>query len=92
MYYHLGRAGRALDRFGVVEFATTLAPGVRDVLLTGKVYEAAKVHRRAKGVPQLRRGGARRPADRAGSRSSSASTASWPDWRRSGRSGRRPTT
>ncbi len=51
MYYHLGRAGRALDRFGVVEFATTLAPGVRDVLLTGKVYEAAKVHRRAKGVP-----------------------------------------
>ena len=62
MYYHLGRAGRALDRFGVVEFATTLAPGVRDVLLTGKVYEAAKAHRRAKGVPQLRRGRARRPA------------------------------
>ncbi len=51
MYYRLGRAGRALDRFGVVEFATTLAPGVRDVLLTGKVYEAAKVRRRAKGVP-----------------------------------------
>ncbi|MFC6286870.1 ArsA family ATPase [Nocardioides sp. GCM10027113] len=42
MYYKLGRAGRALDRFGVVEFATTIAPGVRDVLLTGKVYEAAK--------------------------------------------------
>jgi anion-transporting ArsA/GET3 family ATPase len=40
MFYHLGRAGRALDRFGVVEFATTIAPGVRDVLLTGKVYEA----------------------------------------------------
>ena len=51
MYYRLGRAGRALDRFGVVEFATTLAPGVRDVLLTGKVYEAAKTRRRAKGVP-----------------------------------------
>ena len=50
MYYRLGRAGRALDRFGVVEFATTLAPGVRDVLLTGKVYEAAKVHRRTKGA------------------------------------------
>jgi anion-transporting ArsA/GET3 family ATPase len=46
MYYKLGRAGRALDRFGVVEFATTLAPGVRDVLLTGKVYEA--VHRNAR--------------------------------------------
>ena len=35
MYYRLGRAGKALDRFGVVEFATTIAPGVRDVLLTG---------------------------------------------------------
>jgi anion-transporting ArsA/GET3 family ATPase len=40
MYYHLGRAGRILDRFGVVDFATTIAPGLRDVLLTGKVYEA----------------------------------------------------
>jgi len=42
MYYRLGRAGRALDRFGVIEFATTIAPGVRDVLLTGKVYEAVR--------------------------------------------------
>jgi len=50
MYYRLGRAGRALDRFGVVEFATTLAPGVRDVLLTGKVYEATKERRRGKDV------------------------------------------
>src|SRR6476469_11019414 len=41
MYYRLGRAGKALDRFGVIEFATTIAPGVRDVLLTGKIYEAA---------------------------------------------------
>ncbi|MGC4112864.1 MAG: ArsA-related P-loop ATPase [Nocardioides sp.] len=48
MYYKLGRAGKALDRFGVVEFATTIAPGVRDVLLTGKVYEAAKRNRRNK--------------------------------------------
>ena len=50
MYYRLGRAGRALDRFGVIEFATTIAPGVRDVLLTGKVYEAAKRNRRHKGA------------------------------------------
>ena len=50
MYYKLGRAGRALDRFGVVEFATTVAPGVRDVLLTGKVYEATKRNRRNKGA------------------------------------------
>ncbi|WP_307861640.1 ArsA-related P-loop ATPase [Nocardioides xinjiangensis] len=42
MYYRLGRAGKALDRFGVVDFATTIAPGVRDVLLTGKVYEAVQ--------------------------------------------------
>jgi anion-transporting ArsA/GET3 family ATPase len=42
MYYKLGRAGRALDKFGVMEFATTIAPGVRDVLLTGKVYEAVE--------------------------------------------------
>ncbi len=42
MYYKLGRAGKALDRFGVIEFATTIAPGVRDVLLTGKVYEATR--------------------------------------------------
>jgi anion-transporting ArsA/GET3 family ATPase len=48
MYYKLGRAGRALDRFGVIEFATTIAPGVRDVLLTGKVYEATKRNARNK--------------------------------------------
>ncbi|MFD1859515.1 ATPase [Aeromicrobium camelliae] len=42
MYYRLGRAGKALDKFGVIDFATTIAPGVRDVLLTGKVYEAAR--------------------------------------------------
>ncbi|GAA3537725.1 ATPase [Aeromicrobium flavum] len=45
MYYRLGRAGRALDKFGVIDFATTIAPGVRDVLLTGKVYEAARRRR-----------------------------------------------
>ncbi len=39
-FYKLGRAGGALERMGVVDFATTIAPGVRDVLLIGKVYEA----------------------------------------------------
>jgi anion-transporting ArsA/GET3 family ATPase len=48
MYYRLGRAGKALDRFGVVDFATTIAPGVRDVLLTGKVYEAVNRNKRSK--------------------------------------------
>ena len=46
MYYRLGRAGKALDRFGVIDFATTIAPGMRDVLLTGKVYEAVQRPRR----------------------------------------------
>ncbi len=50
MYYRLGRAGKALDRFGVIEFATTIAPGVRDVLLTGKIYEAANRNKRNKGA------------------------------------------
>lgn len=50
MYYRLGRAGRLLDKFGVVDFATTIAPGVRDVLLTGKVYEAAHRNARNKGA------------------------------------------
>ncbi|WP_205471938.1 ArsA-related P-loop ATPase [Nocardioides sp. SYSU D00038] len=50
MYYKLGRAGRALDRFGVIEFATTIAPGVRDVLLTGKVFEAVRRNSRNKGA------------------------------------------
>ena len=42
LFYHLGRAGKALDRFGVIDFATTVAPGVRDVLVVGKVYEATR--------------------------------------------------
>lgn len=50
MYYKLGRAGKALDRFGVIDFATTIAPGVRDVLLTGKVYEAVQRNSRHKGA------------------------------------------
>jgi anion-transporting ArsA/GET3 family ATPase len=40
MFYKLGPAGRALKRVGAIDFATTIAPGLRDVLLTGKVYEA----------------------------------------------------
>lgn len=39
LFYNLGIAGRALKRMGAVEFATTLAPGLRDVLLTGKAKE-----------------------------------------------------
>ncbi|WP_049573777.1 ArsA family ATPase [Streptomyces sp. SBT349] len=47
MFYKLGGAGRALRRIGAIDFATTVAPGLRDVLLTGKVCEA--VRRRGQG-------------------------------------------
>lgn len=40
-FYKAGRAGSVLEKFGAIDFATTIAPGVRDVLLIGKVYEAA---------------------------------------------------
>ena len=39
MFYNLGIAGRAMRRIGAIEFATTIAPGLRDVLLTGKIKE-----------------------------------------------------
>src|ERR1700751_460827 len=39
MFYNLGLAGRAMRRIGAVEVATTIAPGLRDVLLTGKIRE-----------------------------------------------------
>ena len=48
-FYHLSIAGKALDRFGAIDFATSIAPGLRDVLLTGKVYEA--VRRKIKNRP-----------------------------------------
>src|SRR5689334_1258073 len=47
MFYKLGLAGRALQKLGAIDFATTIAPGLRDVLLTGKVKEATS--RRANG-------------------------------------------
>jgi anion-transporting ArsA/GET3 family ATPase len=42
LFYHLGRAGKMLEKMGAIDFATTVAPGLRDVLLTGKVYEAVR--------------------------------------------------
>ena len=40
MFYNLGLAGRVMGRIGAIEFATTIAPGLRDVLLTGKIKES----------------------------------------------------
>jgi Anion-transporting ATPase len=47
MFYNLRRTGKALTRLGVMDFATTIAPGLSDVLVTGKATEAARrrVHR-----------------------------------------------
>jgi hypothetical protein len=42
MFYSLRRTGKALTRLGVVDFATTIAPGLSDVLVTGKATEAAR--------------------------------------------------
>jgi anion-transporting ArsA/GET3 family ATPase len=50
MFYKLGPAARALRRFGAIDFATTIAPGIRDVLLTGKTCEAVR-RRAAAGKP-----------------------------------------
>lgn len=47
MFYKLGSAGRMLRRIGAVDFATTIAPGLRDVLLTGKACEAVRRRDRA---------------------------------------------
>lgn len=49
IFYNLRRAGSALRRMGAVDFATTIAPGLRDVLLTGKACEV--VRRRDKSDP-----------------------------------------
>jgi hypothetical protein len=48
-FYNLPHAGRALNRLGVVDFVTTIAPGLRDILLTGKAAEATR--RKVRGRP-----------------------------------------
>ncbi len=48
-FYNLRRAGSALRRMGAVDFVTTIAPGLRDVLLTGKAVEV--VRRKEKKAP-----------------------------------------
>jgi len=42
MFYNMRSAGMALNRLGLVDFATTIAPGLSDVLVTGKATEAAR--------------------------------------------------
>jgi anion-transporting ArsA/GET3 family ATPase len=54
-YLHLGAATRALDKVGALDFVTTVAPGLRDVVLGGKVYEATR--RRSSGTRSSRQAG-----------------------------------
>ena len=42
MFYGMRSAGVALTRLGMVDFATTIAPGLADVLVTGKATEATR--------------------------------------------------
>jgi len=49
MFYNLRQAGRALTKLGVLDFATTIAPGLSDVLVTGKAAET--VRRKSGGSP-----------------------------------------
>jgi anion-transporting ArsA/GET3 family ATPase len=42
LFYNLRRAGGVLRRMGAVDFVTTIAPGLRDVLLTGKAVELVR--------------------------------------------------
>ena len=42
MFYNMRSAGKALTKLGLVDFATTIAPGLSDVLVTGKATESAR--------------------------------------------------
>jgi anion-transporting ArsA/GET3 family ATPase len=42
MFYGMRSAGVALTKLGMVDFATTIAPGLSDVLVTGKATEATR--------------------------------------------------
>src|SRR5215471_14452892 len=42
MFYNMRSAGVALTKLGLVDFATTIAPGLSDVLVTGKATEATR--------------------------------------------------
>lgn len=51
LFYKLGPAGKLLDKSGAIDFAATIAPGLRDVLLTGKVYEAVRRQQKPSKAP-----------------------------------------
>ena len=80
MFYNLGLAGRAMRRIGAIEFATTIAPGLRDVLLTGKIKESVVRldAQQAAGVRRRSSSTRRRPAGSPGSWTSPRRSRIWP--------------
>jgi anion-transporting ArsA/GET3 family ATPase len=42
MFYGMRSAGRALTKVGMIDFASAIAPGLSDVLVTGKATEATR--------------------------------------------------
>ena len=84
MFYNLRARGTALTRLGVVDFATTIAPGLRDVLLTGKAAEATRRRGRRRRPSTTRWSWTRRrPAGSAASSTSPPRCPGWPRWGRS---------
>ena len=84
MFYNLRHAGTALTRLGVMDFATTIAPGLRDVLLTGKAAEATRRKAGAAAASTTRWSWTPRPpAGSAGSSTSPPRYRGWPGWGRS---------
>jgi anion-transporting ArsA/GET3 family ATPase len=51
MFYGMRSAGLALTKLGMVDFASAIAPGLSDVLVTGKATEAARRRVRGPGSP-----------------------------------------
>ncbi len=89
MFYNLGIAGRAMRRIGAIEFATTIAPGLRDVLLTGKIKETViRVDKRSSSRSMTRSSSMPHRPD--GSRVSWMSPKPCPIWPRAARCIRRP--
>ncbi len=50
MFYNMRGVGNALTKLGMVDFATTIAPGLSDVLITGKATEATRRKRPGSGT------------------------------------------
>ena len=78
MFYGIKRGGYALRKLGAIDFATTIAPGLRDVLLTGKA--SGRSSAAEGGSARLRRCHCWMPRHRPDHPLPSTSTPRSPDW------------